>query len=1028
MRIVIITGLAAALLIAAAAPAAAATAIPAVLQAWLTSSAAAMADPDSIEPSRQVDLARAHLALCVAAWGPASPKTALCEIELGRALLTEMFPVEAKRLLTDAIGHLGLRPELRARAQSLLAEALERLGEYGEAQSLLVAALTVQTSPADRAITLRQQARVFISQFKPAEAAAALAAARQAASMATLPVYEQANLQLVSGLLAYAKSDPNLAVTEITIGLQLMEARYNQADSRLGYALDHLGMATAGARGLLAAEPVWERALAVERGRPRPNPDRVASALSDLASAMGRTGRASQAVALMQEAIALTEAADRPWSLARRLNNLGQQLSFAGRFAEAVPVLERALAITNRLQGENSLNAANTLQILSNAVAATGDAVRAQAMATQLVALRERAFGTDHVLSIVARMFLANTQIAKAPSEAARSLAIAATASERRFGSYFPLTLTAQSTLASALADAGDDHAALAAADKVLQALAQPELIAPKPAAGRPRTPFRLEFESGFYEGLLDTLFLLGERGAPVADQVFAVMQVKEAMGPVEALAWRSAARASLHDPQLQALAEQQRAGEARLVRLRRTLNSAADPLAATARINHEQTEVNALFDAIASRDAGYGQMARRTQVPLGVLTGSDAAILKPGEALLVYTQSRRALLAAVVTGKNVQLVRLPATGREAMTAQVLALRQQLLIENALTAADLPAFGLAAAHDLHNRVIAPLLPHLRGITTLHVVADGPIARLPLALLVAKPGTSKNANARYRRTKWLGDRFALVSQPGISAFAAARSIISPSRADRPVLAVADPALTGTMQVAGLAGFARLRGNTRGVALATRNAAAICAMQPLPDTRREAIRLAQTLKGGGEALLLGEAASESAVRALAASGELARYRTLLFATHGLAGVENSGEEPALILKPASCAATNDEDDGLLAASEIATLKLDADLVILSGCNTAAPGDALAGEPFSGLAQAFRYAGARRLLVSHWSVDSAATADFMASLFANRRPVTATSLQSAMQAMRHSHSPLAYRSHPAFWAPFVLVGDSR
>src|SRR4029077_15049534 len=112
----------------------------------------------------------------------------------------------------------------------------------------------------------------------------------------------------------------------------------------------------------------------------------------------------------------------------------------------------------------------------------------------------------------------------------------------------------------------------------------------------------------------------------------------------------------------------------------------------------------------------------------------------------------------------------------------------------------------------------------------------------------------------------------------------------------------------------------------------------------------------------------------VKRLSNNGELAAYRIVHFATHGaLAGELKAGAEPGLILTPPGEATP--EDDGYLSASEIAGLKLDADWVILSACNTAAAGTESA-EALSGMARAFFYAGARALLVSHWAVDSDAT----------------------------------------------------
>jgi CHAT domain-containing protein len=119
---------------------------------------------------------------------------------------------------------------------------------------------------------------------------------------------------------------------------------------------------------------------------------------------------------------------------------------------------------------------------------------------------------------------------------------------------------------------------------------------------------------------------------------------------------------------------------------------------------------------------------------------------------------------------------------------------------------------------------------------------------------------------------------------------------------------------------------------------------------------------------------------------------------------------------------------EDDGLLMASEISELKLNADWVLLSACNTAS-GQKLGAEGLSGLARAFIYAGARSLLVSHWQVDSDAAAKLTTGVFAalKRDP----SIGRA-EALRRSMLKLAsdtsrpYYSHPAFWAPFSLIGE--
>jgi CHAT domain-containing protein len=168
----------------------------------------------------------------------------------------------------------------------------------------------------------------------------------------------------------------------------------------------------------------------------------------------------------------------------------------------------------------------------------------------------------------------------------------------------------------------------------------------------------------------------------------------------------------------------------------------------------------------------------------------------------------------------------------------------------------------------------------------------------------------------------------------------------------------------------------------------------------------------------------AATETNVK----KADLTRYRVLAFATHGLMAGDFRGlAEPALVLTPPDNG--TEFDDGLLTASEVAQLKLNADWVILSACNTAAADDTPGAEGLSGLAKAFFYAGSRALLVSHWPVASAATEKLTTRMFKegsdNPGIGKAEALRRSMLAMMADEkSPQL--THPAFWAPFVVVGE--
>lgn len=186
---------------------------------------------------------------------------------------------------------------------------------------------------------------------------------------------------------------------------------------------------------------------------------------------------------------------------------------------------------------------------------------------------------------------------------------------------------------------------------------------------------------------------------------------------------------------------------------------------------------------------------------------------------------------------------------------------------------------------------------------------------------------------------------------------------------------------------------------------------------------------------ETVWLGERATEHNLKTLSREGKLARYKVLHFATHGLLAGESESflkakAEPALILTPPkddTALAELEDDDGLVTASEVGQLELDADWVVLSACNTAA-GNMDDAEALSGLARAFFYAKARALLVSYWYVNSEAAVKLTTRAFAERR---ANPQIGRAEALRRSMAELItngakHEAHPAYWAPFVLVGE--
>lgn len=199
--------------------------------------------------------------------------------------------------------------------------------------------------------------------------------------------------------------------------------------------------------------------------------------------------------------------------------------------------------------------------------------------------------------------------------------------------------------------------------------------------------------------------------------------------------------------------------------------------------------------------------------------------------------------------------------------------------------------------------------------------------------------------------------------------------------------------------------------------------LLALGALPVTQQEVDVVAATFPEALSERVLGARFTENAVRSTA----LDQYRVLYFATHGLLPAELECQpEPSLVASLSELPEQN--EDGLIEASEILKLRLDADLVVLSACNTGGPGLDTGGESLSGLARAFFFAGARTLIVSHWPVEDEATAQLMVRLFQRLRETPNSPLSDALRLAQLSAIDTGRdsRSHPFLWGAFTIVGD--
>jgi CHAT domain-containing protein len=262
--------------------------------------------------------------------------------------------------------------------------------------------------------------------------------------------------------------------------------------------------------------------------------------------------------------------------------------------------------------------------------------------------------------------------------------------------------------------------------------------------------------------------------------------------------------------------------------------------------------------------------------------------------------------------------------------------------------------------------------------SLLVVPSGALTALPFHLLVtAKPAAAIPEKIDgYRDAAWLLKRQAVSVLPSVASLKALRSFVRRDQGIKPMTGFGDPRFNPAQQ-----GSADKRAATksasRGVVTAAYTdfwqgagvdrAKLAQALPPLPDTADELNAVARDLGVAASDIHLGSDATETAVK----RAPLADYGIVYFATHGLVAGDVKGlAEPSLALSTPEH--PSEFDDGLLTSSEVAQLKLNADWVVLSACNTIA-GDKPGAEALSGLARSFFYAGARALLVSHWAVDS-------------------------------------------------------
>jgi CHAT domain-containing protein len=371
----------------------------------------------------------------------------------------------------------------------------------------------------------------------------------------------------------------------------------------------------------------------------------------------------------------------------------------------------------------------------------------------------------------------------------------------------------------------------------------------------------------------------------------------------------------------------------------------------------------------------------------------------------------------ALVDKDGVHPFLVPLTGE-----QVDALADRVRRSTHLRGHALPDYDLDAARKLYLALLAPVQDRLADVKDLDIDVSGSLASISFAALVESPPDPATlekitASQDYSAVDWLGRRVSVANALGPASFVRLRKAAPPAPADLHAAIYGDyrpdPAEVANRLV-----------KSRDLSEDCRRQIkrALAAMGALPDTADEAKSVAANFTKAR--LVLGGQFTDAD---FLHNPDTADADVILLATHGVLALSSCFAEPALLTS------VGDTGAGLIEASELLDRQLKARLVVLSACDTAG-GDKLdeartglddGGDALSGLARGFIYAGARDVLATEWTVDSASTgAEITSLLAAANRP--GESLRQALSEAQQKLYSQPETSHPFYWAAFILVGD--
>jgi CHAT domain-containing protein len=840
----------------------------------------------------------------------------------------------------------------------------------------------------------------------------------------TLPVLEAAIAQASGTNTADADTQAALVVLQAKLPPEVLKASTSDFSSYQQFV--EVGRLDGSGDNFAGAEASYRHALEIETRLFGPDSVVVGETLAELALQVSNQGRFDEAAGLFRRASPIIQGSSSDNARARLASYMAldaaNQRDFANalKYAQAATAARRAQIATASEQGAstsangqstappvpaNEGELAHSLRIEAEMALRLGDLATAQAAANEAlwIVSEEPGLPLWWRADIVSLMGEINAQQNRAVA-AERDFRDAVDLNRKLFGEGAP---TARAELALGRFYANEQvyppaleayRAAFAilAKDPVSRAEIVPDQIVPyfaaanasSDAATKPALDAEMFHASQFV-------------GSDLADRTIARVAAREASGnPALADLVRQAQDAARErdNARVDLAAEYAKADDDRDADREKSLDQ---------KVKLASANADALLVKVGQSFPQYAALSDP-----GPATLADAqASLRPGEALISFVIGVNASSALLVTQRGLTVLPLKVT-QGSLTDEIAELRRAFVP----TLGKVPPFSVKTAYSLYQELLAPFEGELAGINHLIVVPGGVIDNLPLSLLVTQ-APRDGAEHSYSDAAWLIRRMAVSEVPSPRALLSLRAEREHRQpAPKPFLGIGDPSFSGA---AGSKALQALTSNCQEGGVISPDL--LRALAPLPDSAHEVEAISARLGGG--VVLTGARATETGFRAQ----PLDQFAVLYFATHGvLPGELRCQGEPGLALSPPDHPVTSTDADGMLSASEIAQLKLNADLVVLAACNTADMDNHLGGGSLEGLADAFFSAGARAVVASHWEVPSQATAKLMIDMFDHADRNSAGGLAQALRQSQLGLISQGATAHPFNWAAFTIIGD--